>query len=621
MPNAPSTTFKDRIQQLRNASLPFVARTFRGNRLRRYGAASLMLGVLSVFLGIWVSFGTGDFEQDIRRALDLEDARWDQDRIAFQVTAHDPYHHESLQWELKRLERMGELDEYSQLGGERERAYSTVFTALSVAAPAEFAVLERDTRALLEAHPPTRFDPEWHYTQDARDWQFDWYAPQERERLQAIVDRELMPEVVLYTSPLTLMDGVRVTGAVAGGIVVLLLLIVAPLTAGATVAQEVHENTLQPVLGTRLRPVDIVTGLTASGVALGGLLAAPSLAVMLVAALFAGDLAHLAPFLLLLPAASLFTVLLTELVGFGLGKRWSSGIVATILTAALCMLMMFGVGIGMNLEDDMIGLIAMMPPIGLVHGLRELFVPGDRLAGVDVEYATAIGCLAIIGFGALAWIMSRALTRRVEGRTQASLTLLEGMSGAVVSLLLAVAVVPEFDPNDAIPAYFVSLGLASMAWMLIIAGRIPVGDGPAKLRTIPLRSRMIEFFGYVAIHAAVLMAIFGAGSVPLTAMGGFHLLWALAVLALVAVRMVAVPGNILSNLFVALSLMAVFFEFVSAGIFAAAADPADLYPPHAPHPFALFEASAVLGVIQLVLTVAIPLVLIRALRKGSAGLV
>lgn len=619
MSNAPTSSFRARLEQFRDASLPFVTRMFRGDRLRRYVAVSVVLGVLSVLIGAWLSFGSGGFEQDMRRELDLEQSSWERERASFTVTAHDSYTYERLTLDREQLLAHNTVSsDYSLLTNEREQAYATLYTALTMEAPAEHAALEADIETLLAAQPPSgdlAEDSQWRYGQENRDSQFDWYVPLQRQRIRAIIDQKLVPEVVLYSSPLALADGVRLTGAVAGGFVVILMLIVAPLASGATVAQEVHENTLQPVLGTRLRPVDIVTGFTASGVGLAGLLAAPSLVVMLIAGVFAGHIENLVPFLLLLPAASLFLVLFTQLVGFGLGRRWSSGIVATLLTGALCMLMLFSVGIGMNLEDDMVGLIAMMPPVGLVHALRELFVPHMRLSVVETQHALVITSVTVVCLSVLAYVMSRALTRRIEGRTQASITRMEGLLAAAVSMVLALAVVPEFDTNDAIPAYFISLGLVSFAWQLIIAGRVPVGDGPSSLRTIPLRSIMLEFAAFVGLHAALLLAVFGPGEVPFEPMGAFHLLWALVVLALLAVRLVAIPTNILSSLFAMVCFGSICFEMVCAGA-SAASD----HGFGGQHPFVLFEASAVLGVLQLVLTVAIPLVLVRALRKGSAGL-
>ncbi len=618
----PTTTspLRARLQQLFDASLPFVTRTFRGNRLRRYGAASAMLAVLSVFIGVWLSVGRGEFERDMRYALDLENNHWDRDRISFTVTTFDAFTFDVQARDAEAIRALQTRNADNSLGGEIEQAYATLYTAQATQVPAEYADLHARAGALLERYPAQREDAQWYYGQEVRDWQFDWYAPAQRQRLQAIIDHDLVPQVVSYSSPLGTADAVRLVGAVAGGVVVVLMLVVAPLCAGATLAQEVHENTLQPVLGTRLRPVDIVTGLTASGMALAGLVAAPTLLVMVGTGLIAGNAAHLLPVLLLLPATSLALVLLTMLVGFGLGRRWSSGIVATVLTGGLCSLMMLGVGIGMNLQDEMVGLIAVVPPVGLVHGLRELFVPGRRLDPVDADYALAIMVLCVGAFSALAAVMSRALTRRVEGRTQASLTRAEGLIAAAVVTAMGIAVVPEFDANDAVPAYFVSLGLAAIPWQLILAGRVPVGDGPSRLRTLPLRSLMLELGAFAGVHALLLTLIFGPAAIPWTAVGAFHLLWALSVLGLTAVRTVAVPMNVMGSLWTMVCLGAVCFELVGAGIFAAAHS-ATMYSPSAPFPLMMFEVSAVLGVVQLVLTVLIPLSLVRILRKGSAALV
>ena len=82
-------------------------------------------------------------------------------------------------------------------------------------------------------------------------------------------------------------------------------------------------------------------------------------------------------------------------------------------------------------------------------------------------------------------------------------------------------------------------------------------------------------------------------------------------------RLVALPTNILGSLFAMLCFGSICFEMVCAGASAASNHGFGGQQP----PFVLFEASPVLGVLQLVLTVAIPVVLVRALRKGSAGLV
>ena len=620
MPNASAPPPpSSRLHRLRDAATPFVTRTFRGNRLRRYLAGSVLLGVLSVLLGLWVSFGRGDFEQDMRRSLDLEQGRWDRERVEFVSIADDPFVLRMLHDEREHL-RQGELHEYSTMFSMQEQAYATLFTAIAQPVPPQHRALELEVRGLLQRHPPDLDDPAWHYGEDMRDWEFSWHNPASRQRLRAIVDAELLPGIELYSSPLTMSDGVRVIGAVAGGFVVLLMLVVAPLSAGATLAQEVHENTLQPVLGTRLHPADIVLGLASSGLALGGLLAAPSLLVMGLAALAGHSVVALGSFLILLVATSGFAVMLTLLAGFGLGKRWSSGIVSTLLTALLCTAMLTAIGIGMNLDDELAGFIAMLPQAGMVHALRELFVPDEHLSVLASARATLVSAGASIGFAVLAVVIARALTRRIEGRTQASLTRVEAFIAAAAVTLHAVAVLPDYDNTNAIPAYFVSLGLAALPWQLILGGRVPVGDGPAAMRAIPLRGIMLELLGFVALHAAVLVAVFGPDHVPLSFFGGLHLLWALAVLGLLAVRLVALPTGIVGGLFAMLSFGAIYFELGMAALFAAAADPTDPYRPSVPSVFVLFEASAVLGLLQLALTVAIPVVLVRTLKQGSARL-
>ncbi len=619
--NAPSSSFRARLGPFRDASLPFLTRIFRGNRLRRAIAGSLVLGALSMLIGAWLSLGVGEFEQDMRRVLDLEQSSWERERTQFAVTVNDEVLHKQLSAERDALLAGRPLTtRYSRVFDERERAYATLYTALTMGAPAEFAGLEAEVEALLQEHPPASSsaqDAQLQYGEESRDWQFDWYSPVERTRLQSIVEQRLVPKVVSYSSPLGLGDAVRLTGAVAGGIVVLLMLIVAPLASGAGLAQEVHENTLAPVLGTRLRAVDIVTGFTASGVGMAALLATPSFVVMVLAGVFAGHVENLVPFLLLLPAATLFFVLFTQLAGLGLGRRWSSGIVATLLTSALCLLMMFSIGIGMQLNSEMVGLIALMPHVGLVHGLRELFVPHGQLSAAGSQHATIITAVVVVGLSVLAYIMSRALTRRIEGRTQASITRTEGLLASAMSMVLALAVVPEFDANDAVPAYFVSLGLLAFAWQVILAGRVPVGDGPSTLRTLPLRGIMLEFAAFVGLHAGLLLLVFGPGAVPWVPMGAFHLAWSLLVLALLAVRLVALPNSILGSLFAVLCYGAICFEMVCAGVFVQEASRGHFDP----HPFVLFDVSAVLGVMQLFLTVAIPLALVRMLRKGSASVV
>ncbi len=608
-----------RLQQFKDACLPFVTRTFRGVRLRRYVALSLLLGALSIVMGLWLSFGRGHFEQDVRRGLDLEQASWQLDRAGFNITAHDEWSYQEMKLARAQAVRDGQRSGRSDwLGSEVDQAYTTLYTALSQTPPRGQAGLVAEIEALLDRYPPQALHPEIEGVTERQDYDFNWYSPQSRQRLRAIVDADLLPTITYYTSPLTATDGVRVTGFIAGGFVVLLMLIAAPLVTGASLAQEVHENTLQPILGTRLRAVDIVLGLTASGLALAGVLAAPSLAVMLVAAVLGGHTAVLPVFLLLLGSATVVLTMLTQLLGYGLGRRWTSGLVGTALTGALCVLMMLAAAVGLQLEDETMGLVAVLPQAGPLHLLRELFAPSGSLAGPDVHWAVLVQVFSVAAFAALAFLMSRALTRRVAGLTQASLTRVEGAVAAFIVMLMAIAAIPEHSSRDAVPVYFVTLGLAVLPWQIILMGRVPIGDGPSKLRTVPLSRLLLEFGGFAAAHLVVVLLIVGP-NISVSAIGTFHLVWALAVVALVAVRAVAVELRIASSLWVTFCLAAAGFGLVQAGIFTASAS--DAFYGHAPAPLVMFEVSPLLGVLQIVLIAWIPTSLIRALRRSTAGMV
>ena len=207
-----------RFQQLRDAVLPFVTRTFRGPRLTRYGTISLLLGVLSLLMGVWLSFGRGDFEQEVRRGLDLERDRWQQNRITFTVTAHDEFFYDLAERDVRASRSAGERSMNGEIGHAVRQAYSTLLTATTQTAPPQFAADQARAEALLAKYPlPSDDVARYVETGEMNDWEFNWYAKTERDRLNAIIAQDLLPNVSYYRSPLGAVDAVRVTGAVAGG--------------------------------------------------------------------------------------------------------------------------------------------------------------------------------------------------------------------------------------------------------------------------------------------------------------------------------------------------------------------------------------------------------------------
>ncbi|MCA9681529.1 MAG: hypothetical protein KC457_04990, partial [Myxococcales bacterium] len=62
------------IAKLPAFALPFVTRSLRGGRGRRYLVFSLVLAGLTMMIGLWIALGRGDFEHQIRVDTGLEHA-------------------------------------------------------------------------------------------------------------------------------------------------------------------------------------------------------------------------------------------------------------------------------------------------------------------------------------------------------------------------------------------------------------------------------------------------------------------------------------------------------------------------------------------------------------------
>ena len=598
------------LHEIHSASVPFVYRVFRGNRLRRYALVSVALGLLSVLLGTWLAFGYGELEREIRSELDLEVSTWEREHSTFTDISFDAEEYERAIADRQRLIASG-LDPnapYSgSLGHLVENAKWELYAATKHAYPLrpEHEALRQQAQALLDRYPVL----------SGNDYGmgFDWNQPDSVHRLQAIVDAQLVPHVELYASPLSLRDGIGVVGLIAGALGMLTLLVGAPLFAGAQIAQEAHENTLQPLLGTRLTPRGLVLGLTAGPFAAAGLFAAPQLLVYAIAGVVAGHAVAVPGFILLTVATAALLTMVVQLLGYGMGRRWASGLVGTALTVLLVASMMIATGIAFNLDDESAGLVTIVPQTGCVHLLLETFIPQARLHGSDAILLDLRLVFAAVAFAILGVIAVRALERRVTARTQASLLPGEALVAALVLIGMALSAVPEFRPREIIPTYFISLALLVIPLQVLVMSRVPMGDGPAKLRKIPLRRVLAELGLWLAIHAVLVLAI-GDGDMPLSLGGGFYLLWALGVAALCAVRVAATPLKPLGAIFVCFALFTAAVGYgLGAAFFAAAENHHDDF-------FGLFGVSAVLGVLQLFITVGVPWSLVRSLQRESAGL-
>ena len=600
-------TAKKILSQFQAASLPFVSRMFRGNRLRRYAAVSGVLGLIAVLLGTWLAFGGGELERETRVELGMEQHVRTRSYLTYTVI-YDDYDRYAFGLEQRdRLLAEGlDHETFGEVRSDAEDGRRTVARAARTPnVPASYADLQAAAVELDRRFP-------YEGALNPANYHLPWSHPDEVERLRAIVDAELVPSVEYYSSPLGLRDGLKLVGLVAGGFALMILLIGAPLAAGAQIAQEAHENTLQPLLGTRLAPRSLVVGLTAGPLAAAGVFAAPQLALYAMSALIAGDPIDALGFFAVTFAAAILITMITQLLGYGMGRKWASGLVGTVLTGLLSASMIAAVGVGTTIQNETVGLVSILPQSGSVHLLVETFLPQARLYTDEALLLDARMCFAAIAFIVLSAITVLALQRRITGKTQPALTRFEAGIAAVTLTLMAVSAMPEFGRSDAVAVYFVSLALLIIPFQVLLMGRVPTGDGPAALRNIPLTNLLAEFAGWIAMHAVVAFCVL-QGNLAFSLGGTFYLAWALFVACLCAVRVSAIPIKLLSGLYVCFAMFGATMAFAFGGVMFAESK-------HGPEIFfALFEASPILGFVQLGLTVLIPWALVRALQKESAG--
>lgn len=590
---------------------PFVERAFRGPRFRRAVVINAALVLLTLLGGLWMSLGSGELEREFRESAGLEVRYYERQEVEFKVIEFDDFMYEYATEERQRIlnsnTRPAEGNDFSWLIQQGQRR---IALAGDTTAPPEYAELAARAAALEYRYP---------FSGDVHEYGrtiFDWTDEREVSALRAAVDADLVPYVERYRSPLGFADAIRITGLIAGFLGAGLLLFMGPLIGGVTLAQEAHANTLQPLLGTRLTARALVLGFTSGSMALATFLAAPLLLIFLIAALTLGHPVAGLGFICIAVATTAATTLLTQMMGLAMGRRWAAGLVGITLTGALGTALLTAIGLGWSLRGDAGMTITLLPHVGVVHLLRETFFPASRLNMFDAGLVDARLMFATVAYGSIAFLLARALERRVAGRTQPSLLRAEGLFAAGIVSALALLTMPRFNHNDQIEIYFLSLGLALFPLAAILAGRVVVGDGPSTLRTLPIKSLLLEFGGYILLHAVMTLAVLG-GIQGFSMIGSLCLAWALLVVALVSIRAVAVPCGIPGILFCLFSLGAAAVQFgMAAACFAAAAHGyvrADI-------PTAFFELSVLLGLGHLLVLGAVPTLLLRALSRGSAGL-
>jgi hypothetical protein len=606
------------------AALPFVARALRPPRATRLVALSAVLGALTLFLGLWLGLGSGPFEQGVRETVGFEENRWERTQRTFTLEARTraeaaklEHAVESLQVAARTspvgLDVLGGGDVPWEVRGAMSEAAYELDRAARVQAPAEHRELQAAAIRLAARPDVQRLVSH----RDAEPW-FGWGDARATERLAAIVARGAAPAVVVYRSPLSGYDALRLAGMIAGGVWIVLMVVLVPCLAGVQLAQEVHENTLPPLTGTALVPWQLAVGLTSPALVIAALVGAPQLAIALLTAMTLG---YAAPMLALVPvtiAAGLLLAVLAQLYGLVLGRRRAPGLLGISLLMITVFATFTGLGFGLGTRDELAGVLAVLPHAAAFHLLREAFSPAGQLSPDGALLADVALVLGTLGATVVGGLGLRALARRITGEVAASFTRIEGLVlAATVSVLAIVAVVEPLHREVGEALLVVSLAVVLPSLIALTSARVPVGDVPACLRRVPARALLGELTLWVALHVGLVVLVWSAVGERafvrhLWHAGALvHMAWAIAVAGLLAIRVTALPVSV-QGLFWAAFVGAASFSGYVFG--AGAIADGDTTTPF----LALTELSPMLGLAQAVLLVWIPWSLARAIRRGSA---
>jgi len=608
------------ITELRAAARPFVERSLRGPRLRRSIALSLLLAVITCALGLWLALGHGELERDVREGVGLERSIWTRMHEDHVYIAHDSWDFHEAEYQREAL--LEDTDrELATMGGVvasmTNQGMQTAIAAVQVdRVPARHAALRERTAEALARHRAW-VGPE----SVGRSYGFDWNRPEDVRRLAAIVDRDFVPAVETYASPLSVGGAIGVIGLLAAFVLFALGTVVGPVLVGIAVAQEAHENTLQPLSGTSLSPRQIALGLILGPLAPIAIVAAPQLVLALAAAFAVGHPLPVLAFLVVLLPCAWVIATLAQGVGLHAGKRRGPGTIGMALLALASTWALTGVVLGLEgrISNGKAAAMTLLPSGALSFFLREAFItPLRDVASVTSSFDAgwfagrlAVAMLACLVVGTLALL---ATERRIFGRFGTPLLRHEAWIGVAVLATLTLLAVPEAPTQ----AWLATLAMLIMPMQILLMGRVPVGDAPEGAARVRTGALLGEFASFFAIHAVLALVVLGAGW-----LGALHPLalaqigWGLLVAGLVSIRVVALPARLPALAWAGFSYVVAIVTFATGAVnIAIASEPHRGAGAKTPI-FVLWEASPWLGLVQAGLTIAIPVLFLRALASPA----
>jgi hypothetical protein len=588
------------LSKLPAFALPFVTRSLRGGRGKRHLIFSLVIAALTGIVGLWLALGSGNFEQGLRAEFGLEKHEFQREREEFTLYVHSQDELRRAERELRQLREPLHSREYGDVSQLEEWGRDTLQRASDSYAPANLVGLRDQARQLtgLEGSPTL-------YTSS-----FNWHEPSEVEGLRAIVARGGVPTVELYRSPLGIRDALKISGFLAGMLLAAFATVFAPLLVAVQQAQERHENTLMPLTGTALSPRELAMGLALGPISVIAIFAIPQLAIFLICSAVAGEVLVAGALLAALLATSVLFTFGAQLLGQLFGHRRTPGVIGISLMAITGVAWLMGGAFAADADNDIAGFAAVFPHIGLAALLAEVFIE----VSASFRWAFVATFVWTIGAVVLAWLAMTALSRKIEGSDGVLLSRVQALIGALICIVLVNVAIPQESYGDDGVHQYVGLGMLALPFFALLLTRIPTGDGPARMRKVPVAKLLLEFGTWGIAHVLLVGLLFGIAENGLHPISLAWMTWCVVVLGLIAIRIVATPGKVAANVwtgFCAFSLPLGFGQSLFWGV-ERNHELEDV--------FVLMQLSPVLGLIQIGLTIWIPLSLLRSLRSNLGSI-
>ena len=482
------------LSKLPAFALPFVTRSFRGGRGKRYVIFSLVLAALTGIVGLWLALGVGTFEQSLRAELGLEQHEFMREREEFTVYVHSESDRLKAEREISQLGKSMEYREFGEVAQVIDMGRITLERASRSQAYTNEAIELREQARQLTG---TYFI--------ADNDMYGWNDPHEVAALRSVIERQGVPTVELYTSPLGARDALKITGFLAGMLLAAFATVFAPLLVAVQQAQERHENTLMPLTGTALSPRELAMGLAIGPTSVISIFAFPQLVIFVLCAGLAGEILVAGALLAALFTTSVLFIFGSQLLGQLFGHRRTPGIIGISLMSMAGVAWLIGGAFVADGEHDVAGFAAVFPHIGLAALLAEVFV--DIQASFGWVFVGAFVWTS--GAVVLAWLTMTALSRKIEGSDGPLVTMPHALLGALTCIVLVNVAIPRHGFEAQALRQYVGLGLLALPFFALLMARVPVSDGPPRMRKVPVARLLLEFASWGVAHVVLAGLVFG----------------------------------------------------------------------------------------------------------------